>query len=204
MVAGLFKRSGYFFGHKPWRPSKRFNAKGYFEEPDINRLNEHLLKNAGLRCPPGTKPPRIGQRWIQVLSNLNLVNASADDMVKIQTLLARSEPFCYKDPRFCYTLQIWRTALDERRPVFLCIVRNPLETAMSIERFCKGMWGMTVSIEQGLRAWCSMFRHILAEHRSNGEWLFLNFDGLLSDSVCRKTSLDAIDSSIPQMEKEML
>lgn len=192
MVAGLFEKQGYFFGTRSYRPSTRFNRKGFFEDPDINRLNEKLLEAAGVPSPQGARGPRIGQRWLQAVEDLSLVTPSADQGSEISSLIARHEPFCYKEPRFCYTLHAWRPYLDVNRTVFVCIARSPVETARSIERFCRGMWEMELPTEQGLKVWASMFRHVVYDHSTTGQWLFLEFESLIRDRSYREQSLDAI------------
>ncbi len=57
---------------------------------------------------------------------------SIEQQIVTQTAKA---PFCFKDPRFCYTLPAWRP--HARHAVFLCIFREPARTVQSILKECR-------------------------------------------------------------------
>lgn len=135
MTGGLFSESGYFFGNN-LIPARNANPKGFYEDREINDLNEQILDTY---LP---KRPRIrffgryiyrdrlfhSQKW---LARVPLdVNLSLPDITKerIEELVAK-EPFCFKDPRFSYTYEQWRPLL--KNAVNICVFRHPLETTIA-------------------------------------------------------------------------
>ena len=42
MLAGLFSQAGYFFGDKLY-PPREANPKGFFEDEEVNALNERIV-----------------------------------------------------------------------------------------------------------------------------------------------------------------
>jgi hypothetical protein len=102
---------------------------------------------------------------------------------------ASRAPFCFKDPRFCYTLPAWRPFLAE--PVFLCVFREPARTANSILKECQSadyLRGLAMSFAQAVETWALMYRHVLQGHRHAGEWLFFHYDQLLEDASWDKVT----------------
>jgi hypothetical protein len=88
-------------------------------------------------------------------------------------------PYCFKDPRFCYTLPVWRPHLEDT--VFLCVFRHPADTAASIVEECRSaryLRGLKMNFETALTVWTLMYAHVLAQ-RHEGTWLFLHYDQVL-------------------------
>jgi hypothetical protein len=88
-------------------------------------------------------------------------------------------PFCFKDPRFCYTLAAWRPFLPDT--VFCCVFREPARTANSIVKECQTadyLAGLPMDFPGAVEVWTLMYRHILEAHRQDGEWVFLHYDQL--------------------------
>ena len=90
-------------------------------------------------------------------------------MVASDALLKRIEtacshkPFCFKDPRFASTIQVWRPFLGD--VVYLCIFRDPATTVASIIKECEArldyMADVAMTPEWALEVWISIYRNIL-------------------------------------------
>jgi len=185
MVAGCLAGGIYFMGDSlyPGRPS---NPRGFFEDPEINGINEALLAQVLPRRPRFlgkwffVSRPVEGQRWLAEVSLGTNIPCPQDLGRKIQELTSR-EPFCFKDPRFSYTLSVWRPLLNNT--VFVCVFRDAASTALSILKECRDasyLHSLSMNFERALRIWTLMYKHILEHHRQEGEWLFLHYDDLFS------------------------
>lgn len=186
MLAGTLAKSGAFMGRELW-PARAANPKGFFEGPEINGLNEELL------APLVAPSERLGenQRWLAALS-LDAPIAHDPRFDARMAALVAQRPYCYKDPRFCYTLPAWRPHLGDA--AFLTVFRHPTLTAASIVeevRAAKYLHGVEMSLERAMGIWCATYRHVLRRHRHTGDWLFLHFDQVLTSA-----GLDKIEALV--------
>jgi len=95
--------------------------------------------------------------------------------------VTQRKSYCFKDPRFSYTLPVWRPYL--KNTVFVCVFRDPASTALSILKECQDaeyLHNFSISFRQALKVWNLMYRHILDVHRYEGMWLFLHYNQILS------------------------
>jgi hypothetical protein len=187
MVAGLFANAGYFMGGEVHDPDQS-NAKGYFETVTINTINEDILSRAVPRRPRGVLGNlfyrhRVGRRqmWLaRVPVNQVVFDLSDDVRCQIQAITAR-EPFCFKDPRFSYTLPCWQPYL--RQPKIIVVFRSPAETASSILRICREqryLHSLAITRADALQVWELMYSHILNIWKDDGSWLFVHYDQVLT------------------------
>lgn len=178
LAAGTLAKAGYFMGNSLHKP-RESNPKGFFEDGEINEVNESIL--AGTIPGSMDGAPTEGQRW---LARVPLESEIFSD-VKIEERIewfTSQRPFCYKDPRFCYTLPVWRPFLKDT--VFLCVFRHPAITAMSIVKECADrpyLKSLPMDFEIALDVWTLMFRHILDLHRREGQWLFMHYDQFMEE-----------------------
>jgi hypothetical protein len=204
MVAGALHAAGYHMGDQ-LLPANLANPRGYFEDRAINNLNEDLLLQVARLRPRGRRsrlyPRRLayGYRWLAVVDIDARIRASAEARLAMAAL-ARRRPFCFKDPRFCYTLDLWRAALGDA--VFVCVFREPGRTAASMLTVSRQdrhyLADMRVSARRALRVWTCMYGHVLSKHRHQGSWQFVHYDQFLDGSAIPRleTLLEArIDSS---------
>ena len=69
MVAGTLSKAGYFMGERLYKP-RESNPKGFFEDPEINGINEALIAKVVPHRPPLIgkwlfhERPIEGQRWL--------------------------------------------------------------------------------------------------------------------------------------------
>lgn len=194
MVAGALARAGYFMGEGLFA-ARAANPKGFFEAPEINGINEALLAPV----TPASPPLGEGQRWLAIPS-APIGAATGDVDERIAAACAR-RPFCYKDPRFSFTLPAWEAHLADARRV--CVFRDPALTAQSIlEEVASAPYlrGLTLSPEYVLRLWTAQYREVLERLSRRGEWLFLHYDqALAAEGLARLGAfLDApVDPEFP-------
>ena len=174
-------------------PPDEGNPKGYFEDHAINGINEGLLAQL-LPGPRRTltarllRQPRPRAQWSRWLAELRLDQAVACPAkfgARIRAQVGR-QPFCFKDPRFCYTLGVWRQFAPEAAT--LCVFRHPEAAAASIvkeaERNGILLDGVPVDHERALRIWRMMYGYALNVHYpAGGDWLFVHYEQLLAGTA---------------------
>src|SRR5262245_61466841 len=179
MLAGSLGRAGYYMGEHLIPPDAA-NPLGYFEDDEINAINEALLTPV----TPARARPSYGWRWLVSVPVGTPLSCSPELAQRIRVQTART-PFCFKDPRFCYTLPIWRPFLPPET-AFLCIFREPARTAHSIVKECRTadyLQGLPMDFADAVQVWTLMYSHILETQRRSDEWLFLHYDQLFEDAT---------------------
>ena len=208
MVAGVFKNAGYFMGNKLLPPLKS-NPKGFFEDKEINLINETLLAQVlperhwlfG-RWKKQNIPGRR-QRWLARIP-LNTEIRSELNVVKRINKMVKHEPFCFKDPRFCYTLPVWRPFLTNT--VFICVFREPAITVQSIIKECRErpyLRNIHLSFSDAMELWTLMYSHVVKIHRFEGDWIFLHYRQLFEEKGLNRLeqfSGAAVDRSFPDLK----
>ncbi len=192
MAAGILARAGYFMGEELW-PADIGNPKGYFEDREVNKINDELLALVAPKTPRrGLRKLLLGdlpilghyQHWIAVLRPAVSIACPPAMSERIAAVTAR-QPFCFKDPRFSYTLSAWRPYIGDA--LLLCVFRDPSVTASSMVRESKRaehMRGTEVDERWALKVWEAMYRYILDVHYpQGGDWLFVHYDQLLDRSA---------------------
>lgn len=196
LLAGTLANCGYFLGENSY-PANEENPKGYFEDDRINRINEELLAQVVpfriggvLRkyLMPLSMP--YGMRWLARVPLKTHLSCSASLANRIESF-TRYEPYCFKDPRLSYTLQLWRPFL--KNTVFLCVFRNPAATVNSIITHCsKGEYrrGIIMNAQRAFAVWELIYQHILEIHYvQGGEWVFVHYDQMLDGSCYERLEL---------------
>jgi hypothetical protein len=187
MLAGMMHESGYFMGDTLLEPTPA-NPKGYFESEEINTLNDELIASVVSvrpRKPRGYMYPWRLPSGLLWLANIDVdveLRPTSGQLARIRRLVA-NEPFCFKDPRFCYTLGAWRPALDD--VVFLCVFREPGRTAASMRQNVREepYRGYYLTRARALRVWTSMYRRLLMQASQEERWLFVHYDQILDGSA---------------------
>lgn len=191
MAAGTLAQAGYFMGEDLY-PGRGSNPKGFFEAPEINNINELLIERIIPARPPVLgrwffrDRPVYGQRWLARVPPGTEIQSTPDIVERIKDVTGK-KPFCFKDPRFCYTLPVWRPFLKDT--VFLCVFRHPADTAKSILKECSDMEylrNLSISFERAVEVWTLMYRHVLEIHRHEGSWMFMHFNQVLSEEGMKR------------------
>jgi len=204
MVAGTLAAAGYYMGESLVEP-RESNPKGFFESRVINRINERIMADAvPTRAEDDASMmhvPLPRQYW---LANVPPEAPMRDD-ASIQREIAEQvaqQPYCFKDPRFCYTLDVWRPLV--RKTVYVCVFREPAVTAASIlkeVRFAPYLRTMRLSFEQAVALWTAMYRNVIDHLRHEGEWLFVQYEQLLEPAGVERLGafVDAkLDAGFPE------
>lgn len=200
MVAGTLHGAGYFMGNEIMRPTK-INPKGYFESKEVEAINEDLLS---LILPPRPRAflgnffkqrTTRNQRWLAKIAVGKEIPCPQEIANRIK-LLTEKQPFCFKDPRFCYTLPAWQPFFNEplKPTVFVCVFRHPSATASSIMKVRvqqKYLHNLALNYQGAMQVWQLMYQHILQVHRHQGKWLFLHYNQVLTEA-----GLDRIEEFI--------
>lgn len=205
MVAGTLAKAGYFMGDHLY-PGRESNPKGFYEDPEINGINEMLIAQVIPQRPRVLGKwffrgrPLEGQRWLARMPVGTEIPSLSTVNERIQRATQR-EPFCFKDPRFSYTLPVWRPFLKSTG--FVCVFRDPASTALSMLKECRDaeyLHSLSLTFRQALEVWRLMYRHILEVHRHEGAWLFLHYDQILSGEGLDRLEVFAdapVDRSFP-------
>jgi hypothetical protein len=188
-------------------PARDANPKGFFEDVEVNMINEDLLgplvpaRVAILGKELFPWRPLLGQRWLAHVPVGAKVERPGWIEPRIEAV-TRREPYCFKDPRFCYTLSAWRPFLNGA--VFVCVFRDPATTAASIVKECreaKYLQTLSMSFSRAIKIWSGMYLHILRNHRRHGEWLFLHYEQVMhGDGLSRLERFVGapVDASFPE------
>lgn len=190
LVAGVLGSSGYYMGDRPGAFRDEANPKGFFEDPEINSLNEDILEPV-VRRRRGRWAGRHlfrtrlyrGTYWLsKIPRDVTIPAPPAAAEERIQALTSR-RPFCFKDPRFSYTLPAWRRHADDA--AMICVFREPNRTAQSIVTEINRadyLRGLRLDYEMALAVWEAMYSRVLETRRHGGDWLFVHYDQILTGS----------------------
>jgi len=99
----------------------------------------------------------------------------------------RYKHFCFKDPRFSYTLQVWRKYL--KNTSFICVFRHPSQTVSSILSEYKReeyLHSLRLDKNNVLKVWETMYDHILEIHSKHGNWMFIHYDQMFAEKTYLK------------------
>lgn len=197
LVASMCHQAGYYLG-EPLLPANAGNPNGRFESFEVNAINEDLLaqvlprrrRNSLIGSLFLRHIPLCNQRWLAAVPPDRSITGTPELNARIQRLVS-VQPFCFKDPRFSYTLPVWRPWSGDA--VFICVFRHPAETAASILREHHdepGLHSLAMDWTKALRVWKLMYCHILEKHRHSGVWFFVHYHQVLSgDGVHRLSDL---------------
>lgn len=198
MLAGYFAKAEYYFGDH-YLKKNNSNPKGFFEDYEVNTINEDILKKSVKNMPEIIRylfyrdRTFYRARWLASLNTASSIKT--DDVInaRIKERLEK-EPFCYKDPRFSYTLPIWKVLSSNT--VFLCIFREPQNTARSILKECrasKPLRKLKMTYDQALEIWFNMYQHITLNYqkaKDQHNWLFVHYNQVLSGE--RKVEMERL------------
>lgn len=194
LLAGLFRHTGLFMGASAYLASIS-NPTGYYEDREINLINEELVRSVlpdftpqNDLCSNGwDHPSSHGQCWLARVPLVASFTASAEINKRIDQIYSQG-PTCLKDPRFNYTLQAWLSRIETRQKestAFICIFRQPsvvVESILNEVRTAAYLRNFAISVKQAYDCWLLQYSHILRLHANHGRWLFIEYDDLLDNA----------------------
>lgn len=136
MVAKLLRDGGLYLGDDAdLMPAADDNPEGFWEYADIVTLNDAVLAELG---GAWDLPPDRPADW--GAPRFDALRATAASQA---TRFEGYDPWGWKDPRNSLTLPLWQSAVGPLKVV--CVVRNPLEVALSLRRrnqfsLALGLW----------------------------------------------------------------
>ena len=186
-LAGLFDQGKFFLGDKLY-PATNSNPKGFYENFEINSINEQIIINS-LKCSYGDELAsfvlnkyKFGQLWLsKVPQNFY---ASIDDTLreKMQNI-TKNRPFCFKDPRFSLTANVWIEEISDI--VIICVFRNPATTVESILRECRTSFylnGFQINVSDAFHIWRQIYTQLIKLYKNYGNILFIRYEDLFINS----------------------
>ncbi|WP_083644790.1 sulfotransferase domain-containing protein [Christiangramia flava] len=187
MITGLFNNGNFFFGDQAdYLKKNKANPKGFFEDLEVNTINEDILASRLINFPEPIRRKLFPShtfyraRWLAKIPVSIQFRTTPDIQERIEKLV-QNEPFCFKDPRFSYTLPIWKNSLPPTTK-FIVVYREPDKTAVSICRECSEsppLRKLKMSISRALNIWKAMYTHILKNYGKETEkqkWLFIHYN----------------------------
>lgn len=151
-------------------PPKPDNEAGFWESVEIVAIHEEILASAGscwddvLEFPPSWFASNTAETFKH-----HLIDAVREEYSDVPL-------FVLKDPRICRIVPLWLSVFDDfgAEPLFVMVVRNPLEIAASLK------------VRNGFPQPKSMLlwlRHFLAAEKDTRgmKRAFVSYDDLLSD-----------------------
>ena len=160
MLTGLLHMAaGYTYGAAVYKGGE--NPTGFFERFDAVRQNDMWMRSQGVNWNNNV----LNYSWEKSLEDLELGNR--DELFKTGKRTMRffnnpkNAPWLQKDPRMCITLKTWlnlevwkkgdKKKMEQvlsKEPAIVFTYRNPLETALSLQKRGKPMY-----VARGLQLW---------------------------------------------------
>lgn len=159
MLAECFIRAGYHTGDD-LIPASESNPHGFFEDLEVNRLNDRLLRRHF--APSMPVPDRL--QWLGAHQSISRRD-DAGHLIDLDDMRAAvpPSPFVIKDPRLSWTFPLWRPVVASA--VVIVMVRSPGEVFDSLVEMSTrepGYFGGHVVDEVSVgQMWTSIYTNIL-------------------------------------------
>lgn len=145
------------------------NPKGFWEDKNIVEVHKRIFKEfAGPKqyFPPDWIKSEQAKQYKDILIEYLQQNLNHDIV------------WAWKDPRTCYTLELWKEIFTELNilPQYLIMVRNPIDVVSSYKN------AYNISKNNALYQW--KLRTLLALSKTYGEHrIMIDYDHLIDNSV---------------------
>ena len=185
---------GVDLGDNLMPPAEGNNSKGFFEDLDIYRFNEQLLKVLGSNwysLRPVDEQRLTGAEFSEYRCKANQL---------ITEKLGTNQLFAFKDPRTAVLIPFWRCVFDnlELEDKYVITVRNPMEIAASL----KARDGF--DMRRGLYLWA---KHAVeaVRHTEGKPRVFVAYDAVLREPLEQLTRLaSALDLDPPKQKTKAI
>ena len=176
----------------------RDNPKGYFENFDIVRLNDTLLRNLGSSWDiPGfsadVNRDEIAARYKDEAARL------------LEKFYGNSDRWVLKDPRMCMLLWFWEPIMQELSTgevYYVMALRNPLEVANSQKRRCAENPGFHVlgrDTRYTMLLWYTYYKTAISTMTGKSA-IIVNYSDLISQPIKQIERIATLTSENPNAE----
>lgn len=194
-LMGTLRNSGYYIGDD-YLPKNESNPKGFFEDYEVNTINEDILAMVENNYPELIR--RIffksktfyRARWLARVPLGKKIPTTFSINSRIEKVLS-NKPYCLKDPRFSYTFPIWEPFFSDNTKL-ICVFREPYNTATSILTECRqspALHKLKINKKISLEIWLHVYQNILYHYKNSKnkhEWLFIHYDQLMGEAGLNK------------------
>lgn len=181
-------------GDHPAHRDDESNPKGFFEDANVNFLNDRIIETSGVQLPGDTRGGRKYRHggWINK-EKIETLKVTLDQVQEIKRL-TESTPFCFKDPRFSYTYPLWKEFIPEES-ILIVIFRHPSKTANSmIKEPTPKKIKMTYT--DALNVWYTAYSNILNFDNNDGRIIYVHYDQIFKkqiDFLTKKINIKSIN-----------
>ena len=199
MLGGIFYQAGYFMGDGLYKGNQS-NPKGFFENSLVNNTNELILSFYNKKILPYyfykllriSKPnPKKRQQWLCSIPQCTDISFFNTNVKSNILSLTKKSPFCYKDPRFSYTLPVWFPYLPSETRL-LCVFRRPNVTVESILNECMAssyLKSLFINSDYAYNVYINIYRHIFKNMVGSEEkFFFAHYDQIISGQIIASLS----------------
>ncbi len=199
MMGGILHQAGYYMGDHLY-PPRQSNPKGFYEDKEINRINEMILENYDgivkrdqdhdykLYSP---YKPRFGHRWLSFIPFDTNIECNNPELINEIIHYTGKQPFAYKDPRFCFTLDVWSEYL-KTDTLILVMLRDPFATVQSVLDECDGvnyLKDFAISRQLAIDLWVNYYKRVQQLIDKNiSKILIVDYDKLIAGKALNKIS----------------
>ena len=137
LTASIFARQGYFIADDTGSDTQQadlHNPGGYWELDELVEANARVLAATGFPDHNTWTSRRITPEQARAVKSL----VHSEEHVRLVERFAGRQPWMWKDPRLCYTLDYWWPLMDPATTGVVLVTRDPIEIHRSLVR---ANWG---------------------------------------------------------------
>lgn len=194
LIMGCISHNFTNTGDQPAYRDDESNPKGFFEDVNVNFLNDRILETSGVQLLGDRRDGRKHRHggWINK-DKIETITATLPQIQEIKRL-TKNIPFCLKDPRFSYTYPLWREFIP-KESILLVIFRHPSKTASSMIKEPTPK-KIKMSYEDALEVWHAAYSNILNFDNNDGQVVYIHYDQIFNreiDFLIKKINIKSIN-----------
>lgn len=167
-ITNLLKNMGAYFGSNDKSTgTNEENPKGFWERRDMRHITDTLLFSVNADWH------KVSDFHTEKISN-EVNHDALRDFDIILDDLNKKKSWVLKEPRLSLLLPLLRNRLD--RPIAVCVYRNPLEVALSLQK----RNGFPINF--GLALW-EFYTLSILKNTSDMDRIFISYNGLMEDPI---------------------
>lgn len=173
-ITNLLQNMGAYFGSSTQSTGKSDeNPKGFWERRDMRHITDSLLSSVNCDWSKVSDfyPDKVPSK--AVFSALTSFDNILND-------LNQKNVWVLKEPRLCLLLPLLRSRLN--RPIAVCVFRNPLEVALSLQKRNR------FPLIFGLALW-EFYTLSMINNTTDMDRIFISYNGLMDNPVNGSTQI---------------